>query len=58
MEINKKRIGYCREMARKILQETRSLEAPVPVEKIINHYGFRVVYLDQPPEKFSGILQQ
>jgi Zn-dependent peptidase ImmA (M78 family) len=58
MELDKKRIGYCRDMARKILQETNSIEVPISVEKILGQYGFRVVYLDQPPEQFSGILHR
>lgn len=58
MELDKKRTGYCRDMARKILQETNSIEIPISVKKILDHYGFRVVYLDQPPEQFSGILHR
>jgi Zn-dependent peptidase ImmA (M78 family) len=58
MESNKKRVGYCREMARKVLHETNMMRIPIPVEDIAKHYGFRVVLLDQPPEKFSGILHR
>ena len=58
MELDKKRIGYCRDMARKILQDTKLVEVPVPIEKIIKHYGFRIVYLDQPTDQFSGILHR
>ncbi len=58
MELDRKRIGYCRDMARKILQDTKALEIPVPIEKVIDHYGFRVAYLNQPPDQFSGILHR
>jgi Zn-dependent peptidase ImmA (M78 family) len=58
MEISKTRICYCRDMARKVLRETNSLRAPVPVHDIAKHYGFKVVQLDQPPDKFSGILHK
>lgn len=58
MESNKKRVGYCREMARKVLHETNLMQVPIPVEDIATHSGFRVVLLDQPPEKFSGILHR
>jgi len=58
MELAKRRIGYCRYMARKILQDTKLVEVPVPIEKIVDHYGFRVAYLDQPPDQFSGILHR
>lgn len=56
MEMDKKRTGYCRELARKVLHETKTTRAPVSVDEIAEHYGFRVILLDQPPEKFSGIL--
>lgn len=56
MEPNKKRVGYCRDLARKVLHDTKMMRAPVPVEEIAKHYGFQVKFLDQPPDKFSGIL--
>jgi Zn-dependent peptidase ImmA (M78 family) len=58
VEVNKKRIGYCRDMARKILRESQSLRVPVPIDNIAKHYGFKVVPLDQPAEQFSGILHK
>lgn len=58
MEINSKRSGYCREMAEKVLRDTKIMKAPVPVNEIAKHYGFRVALLDQPPDKFSGILHR
>lgn len=58
MEVSKKRIGYCRDMARKVLRDTRVVQAPVPINDIAAHYGFKVALLDQPPEKFSGILHK
>lgn len=58
MELDKKRVGYCRDMARKALRETNSLRVPVPVFDIANHYGFKVAFLDQPADKFSGILHR
>jgi len=56
MDATKKRIGYCRDMARKILHDTKMMMMPVPVEEIAKHYGFQIKFLDQPPDKFSGIL--
>lgn len=58
MELSQKRVGYCRNMARKILNESGALRAPVPVFDIADYYGFRVALLDQPPDKFSGILHK
>jgi Zn-dependent peptidase ImmA (M78 family) len=58
MEASKKRIGFCRDMARKVLRETNSLRPPVPVNEIAKYYGFKVVLLDQPADKFSGILHK
>lgn len=58
MEVSKKRIGYCRNIARKILKETNSFHAPVPIEDIAKYYEFRIAFLDQPAEKFSGILHK
>ncbi|MDZ7288953.1 MAG: ImmA/IrrE family metallo-endopeptidase [candidate division KSB1 bacterium] len=56
MELDKKRIGYCRNLARKVLHDTQMMKVPVPVEEIAKYYGFQVKFLDQPPDKFSGIL--
>jgi len=58
MELDRKRIGYCRDTARKILRDTNSFVIPVPIEKIVDHYGFRVAYLNQPSDRFSGILHR
>jgi Zn-dependent peptidase ImmA (M78 family) len=58
MEITPERICYCRDTAQKILRELKVVKAPVPVDEIAKHYGFRVKLLDQPPEKFSGILHR
>jgi Zn-dependent peptidase ImmA (M78 family) len=56
MDLDKKRVGYCRDMARKILYDARALKAPIPVDEIAKQYGFQVKLLDQPSDKFSGIL--
>jgi Zn-dependent peptidase ImmA (M78 family) len=58
MELNSKRSGYCREMAEKVLRDAKMMKAPVPVNEIARHYGFRVAFLDQPAENFSGILHR
>jgi Zn-dependent peptidase ImmA (M78 family) len=58
MDINKKRIGYCRDMARKVLHDCNMMRIPIPVDDVVKHYGFRVALLDQPPDKFSGILHR
>jgi Zn-dependent peptidase ImmA (M78 family) len=58
MEINSQRSGYCRETAEKVLRDARMMKAPVPVNEIAKHYGFRVALLDQPADKFSGILHR
>jgi len=55
MDINSKRIE---ELAEKVLREAEMIKAPAPVQDIARHYGFRVVLLDQPPDKFSGILHR
>ena len=58
MNLDRKRIGYCRDIARKILKESGSLKVPIDVNKIADFYGFRVALLDQPSEKFSGITHK
>lgn len=56
MDLDKKRVGYCRDMARKVLHDARIAKTPIPVDEIAQHYGFQVKLLDQPSDKFSGIL--
>lgn len=56
MDLDKRRVGYCREMARKVLRDAGVMKAPIPIDEIAQHYGFQVKLLDQPTDKFSGIL--
>lgn len=58
MEENKKRVGYCRDMARSILKKSNSFKLPIPVFEIAKYFDFTVVFLDQPPDKFSGIMHR
>ena len=45
-EITKKRIGYCREMARKILREFNEISLPIPINDIAKFHGFTVLEID------------
>ena len=53
--VDKKRIGYCRDMARKILSKYGEVKHPIDIFKIAEEEGFDVKSLNQP-KGFSGIL--
>lgn len=53
-----KRVGYCRDMARKLLKDHGIIAAPVRVEDIATSEGFVVKYLHGESNSFSGILHR
>lgn len=53
-----KRVGYCRDFARKLLKDQGIIVAPVPVEDIAEKEGFSVKYLQGESNSFSGILHR
>ena len=55
---HKKRVGYCRDLARKLLVQNGVKKPPVPVEEIAQHEGFVIKYLEGEPNNFSGILHR
>ena len=57
LEVDKKRVGYCRDYARKILKRYSVENPPVSIHEIAKSEGFIIKLLDQPKE-FSGILHR
>jgi len=54
----KKRVGYCREFARRVLASHGILRPPVPVDEIAEKEGFSVKYLKGESNNFSGLLHR
>ncbi|MFS0841289.1 ImmA/IrrE family metallo-endopeptidase [Paenibacillus sp. 1P03SA] len=50
----KARIGFAREVARKC-HKTLSLTIPVPIEDVLKHYGFTVMYLTDLDNSVSAL---
>lgn len=56
-DVEKKRVGFCREYVRKILAKYNCDNPPIDLFLIAKNEGFNVQLLDQP-SKFSGILHK
>lgn len=53
-----KRVGYCRDLARKLLKDHGIIVPPIPVVEIAQKEGFTVKYIQGEPNSFSGILHR
>jgi Zn-dependent peptidase ImmA (M78 family) len=53
-----KRVGYCRDLARKLLKDHGIVAPPIPVAEVAQKEGFSAKYIQGEPNSFSGILHR
>ncbi len=58
MELDKKRVGFVRQMARKYLKKYKVSAPGTPVEEIIKNEGLRIEYRPWGPDGLSGLMLQ